>query len=456
MEHRAQTVAERWKVLALAGPGLLAAVVGLWSITVPSLWRDESVTAHFARIPLGDAWREWGQYDAVHAAHDLLVRLTIWIDPVELGLRLPSVIAFVATTTGIVLVGRRLGGWLVGACSATVYVLLPVSSRYAQEGRSYELVAAVAVFTTLALLRLVERPTWGRTAAYGALVATLGCLHLYGLLLLVAHGAYIALSGRKVQLRALVAWLAAGLLLLPLVLVAAGQRERQLFWIRSPGWPELKDLVELFGGTGPLTILLGLAVLAGVWFGRGAMLPLLWATLPVVASFLISQVHPVYADRYVLFVVPALALLVGTGIVGTARGLARGRDVAVMAIVAVMLAVVAVLGLPAQREDRGSSTRPDDLRSMTRQVAESARPGDVLVPVPATFLPFVNAYGGPFDRLEVVTVQKIPEQVDRVWVINRGDPRALGYSELRELSREFEPATVRSYGVTHLSLWTRR
>lgn len=456
MEHRAETNAARWKLLALAGPAFLAAVVGFWSITVPSLWRDESVTAHFARAPLNESWREWSEYDAVHAAYYLLVRLTIWIDPVELGLRLPSVVAFVAATIGIVLIGRRLSGWLVGACSATFYVLLPVSSRYAQEGRSYELVAAVAVFATLTLLRLVERPTWGRSAGYGALVAVLGCLHLYGLLLLVAHCAYILVSRRSVALRVFIAWAGAALVLLPLVLVASGQRERQLSWIRSPGWTELTDLVELFGGTGALTLLLGLVVLAGVWYGRRTPLPLMWATLPVLASFAISQVHPVFADRYVLFVVPALALLAGTGIVGVAREIGREREVIVAALVVGAIGTGMVLGLPAQREQRGPSERPDDLRSMTRYLAASAEPGDVLLPVPSNFLPFVNAYGRPFDRVEISTIDTIATQVDRVWAVNRHDPRGHGYVELGQLSRQFELAEVQSFGVVHLSLWGRR
>lgn len=438
------------------GPALLAAFMALWKIWVPSLWRDESVTAHFARVPLRQAWSEWGEYDAVHALHYLLVRLTIWIEPLELGLRLPSVIAFVAATVGIVLIGRRLDSWLVGACAATVYAIVPVASRYAQEGRSYPLVCAAAVFATLALLRLIERPTWQRTTVYGLMVALVGYLHLYGLLLLVAHGAWIVVGGRPALRRVVVAWAGAAIALAPLVLVAAGQRERQLYWITTPGAEEFRKLVELFGVTKELTAFLVLLVLVGAWALRRASLPLMWAVLPLIASIAISQFHPVFTDRYVLFVVPALALLVGAGIVWIARAVSRGRRFVLAATIVAALGVIAVLGLPRQQAYRGHMHGPENLRALTQELAASSRDGDVLMPLSARFLPFANAYGGPFDELDVVTVDTVPADVDRIWIVNLGVPHIERYAELQQLSRTFEMDRRMPFGSTNLSLWTRK
>ena len=437
---------------SLASPTLLAAIVGAWSVTVPSLWRDESVSVHFARIPLGEAWASWADVDAVHATYDLLIRPFIGIEPIELGVRLLSVLGFVAATAGLVLIGTRLSGWTTGALAGFVYALLPVTSRFAQEGRSYALVSAVAVFATLALLRAVERPVFRRFALYAGLVTLLGYLHLYAVLLVVAHLLHVAISSRRLLRPTLLALSAAAALLLPLVVVASGQRERQLFWLRSPHLRDLPDLALTIGGTPSATIVLGLLVLAGVWVLRDRPIAVLWAFVPVVVSFVVSQGYPVFAERYVLYVVPAVALLAGAGIDGIARAV-RHRSVATIGR-ALAVALVAVLAWPAQLDIREPDSRPDDLRSLSRDLSAELRPGDGVMPVPARYLKFVNAYPGPFGPADTVAVGDVPTDMTRVWMITKRHPSRT--SEMIDFRAEFERATVRSYGFTFLSLWERR
>ncbi|WP_326641154.1 hypothetical protein OG884_00995 [Streptosporangium sp. NBC_01755] len=47
--------------------------------------------------------------------------------------------------------------------------------------------------------------------------------------------------------------------------------------------------------------------------GRLTGVALPWALLPLV-SMVISQIHPVYSPRYLLFTVPAMALIAGAGL----------------------------------------------------------------------------------------------------------------------------------------------
>ncbi len=435
----------------LTPPTLVAAIVGAWSITVPSLWRDESVSAHFARIPVGAAWAIWADVDAVHATYDLLIRPFIGIEPIELGVRLLSVVGFVVATAGLVLVGKRLSGWTTGALAGFVYAALPVTSRYAQEGRSYAVVSAVAVFATLALLRAVDRPVLQRFAVYAGLVTLLGYLHLYAVLLVVAHLLHVAITSRRLLRPTLLALTAAAALLLPLAVIAAGQRERQLFWLTSPGLKALPELAHTIAGTAAATVLISLLVLAGAWALRGRPIAVLWATAPVAVSFLVSQVYPVFAERYVLYVVPAVALLAGAGIDGIARAV-RHRSVATIART-LAVALVAVLAFPAQLDIREPDSRPDDLRSLSRDLSAGMRPGDGVMPVPARFLKFVNAYSEPFELLEPVVVGHVPAETTRVWMISRRQPSRT--FELMRFESEFERATVRSYGFTYMSLWVR-
>jgi mannosyltransferase len=434
---------------------VLAAVVGAWSITVPSLWRDESVSLYFARAPLGEAWRRWGEVDAVHATYYLMLRPFTWIEPIELAARVPSLIAFVITTAGVVLLGRRLSGWSAGLCAGCVYALLPLASRYAQEGRSYALVSGVAVFGTLALLRACDRPSVGRLAIYAGSIAALGYLHLYALLLIVVHVVHLLVTARAPVRRFVAAWVTAGLLVLPLAIVASGQRERQLFWLRSPDTSELLDFARAFGGTSLATIALGLLVVAGAWFLRAQPIATVWATAPVVISFAVSQAYPIFVDRYVLYVVPAVALLAGAGIDGIAR-LARLRLATAVARV-VGVALIAALALPAQRDVRLPDSRPDDLRSLSRDLAADQRPGDVVMPVPARVQKFASVYSEPFARLDVVPVNTdpLPPDLTRIWVISRGHP-SRSADELSDLAAVFRRESVRSYGFTHVSLWVRK
>lgn len=440
--------------LSIGIPAILAGVVGAWSITVPSLWRDESVSVHFARIPLGEAWRVWSQDDAVHATYDLLLRPFIWIEPVELAARLPSLAGFVVATIAIVLVGRKLSGWSVGACAGCVYALLPVTSRFAQEARSYAIVSAVAVLATLALLRFCDRPSVGRFATYAGSIAVLGYLHLYALLLVLVHGLHLLLTSRGLIRRAVAAWATAGVLLIPLVLVASGQRERQLFWLTSPEPGDLSAFARSIGGTWAAGILLASLALAGAWALRRQPIVIIWAVVPVVVSFSVSQVYPIFNDRYVLFVVPAVALLAGAG-VDMIAGAVRSR-IGTAAVGVLALALIGALALPAHQDIRRPDSRDDNLRALSCDLGADLRPGDGWMPVPARYERFVNAYGEPFSRLELVPVlDPLPPDVSRIWVVTRDHP-SRRTDELSDLEAVFQRERVRSYGFTHLSLWVRR
>ncbi|GAA5183459.1 hypothetical protein GCM10023322_22780 [Rugosimonospora acidiphila] len=104
------------------------------------------------------------------------------------ALRLPSVLAMAAAAALVAVLGARLGGgrW-PGLLAGLVFAVVPATSRYAQEARSYAFTILLAVLATWVLVRLLERPTAGRAAGYGVAVAGLGAAHLAGLLLLVGH-----------------------------------------------------------------------------------------------------------------------------------------------------------------------------------------------------------------------------------------------------------------------------
>ncbi|MFI5427011.1 hypothetical protein [Aeromicrobium sp. UC242_57] len=142
----------------------------------------------------------------------------------------------------------------------------------------------------------------------------------------------------------------------------------------------------------------------GLGFIRGRSLLVSWALAPILVGFLVSQYLPMFIGRYLLFVLPAWCLLVGAGVVGAAQLLgrvaerwrSRARTPVVAMVVAVVVALVALLGLDEQRALRQPASHLDNLRALTHDLAQSADPGDALVLVWTSSLPFFGAYGGPF------------------------------------------------------------
>lgn len=446
-------------------PAALAFAFVMWGIGVPSFWRDESVSVLAARMSFGELRELLAHIDTVHALYYLLLRP--FASGGEVAVRLPSALAVAGATAGITALGRRLsapGSW-TGTYAGLVYALIPMVSRYGQEARSYALVSAVAVSATLVLLG--ERRS--RYVGYGLLVALLGWFHLYALLLLPAH-ALVVLRRRGEILPWLVSLAGAAALLAPLVYLASGQRDEQLFWLKTPDLAALAQFgVEISGGpvswrdaaTPPLFLtLLGLLVLLGTWYGSRPTVPaspgalpvslaavaVPWALVPVALSFAISQVYPVYNPRYVMFVLPALALLAGAALASVPP-----RRVPVGVAV---LAVLAVLSASAQLTVRGPANRPDDLRTLAAELGAAERPGDAVLYMPERFWLFVSVYGGPYEKL----VPFKPE-AERVWLVSRrilgaewsSDPR------LAALKRGFVKAgPTRRSGAVRVTLYTRR
>lgn len=481
---------------------MLSLVLVLWGIGTPSFWRDESVSVMAATMSFDELWRLLDDIDAVHALYYLLLRPFAAFGG-EFAVRLPSALAVAGATFGIAAIGRKLATPQVGLLAGLVYAVLPMISRYGQEARSYALVSAVAVAATWVLLG--ERRS--RYAGYGLLVALLGWFHLYALLLLPAH-AVVVLRRRGETVPWLASLAGAGVLLAPLAVIASGQREEQLFWLKVPGIPELGQLgVDIAGGdaawASPLLPALFLAllialVLLGIWHGtrfrrRGVLtaqghredpaagghregagaaghredltagdrregpvagegpgrpslvgVAVPWAVLPVVLSLLISQIHPVYSPRYVLFAVPGLALLAGAGLA------ALRRTPATWAVLAVLVA----FSVSAHLAVRGPANRPDDLRTLAAELSVQERPGDAVLYVPERFRLFVVVYGEPYRRLSALGPGS-----DRVWLVSRRirgpeweeDPR------LKELKRDFRKAgQTRISGAVRITLYTRR
>lgn len=228
-------------------------------------------------------------------------------------------------------------------------------------------------------------------------------------------------------LRWLAACAVAALLLIPMAILSLRQ-SAQLSWVTTPDLSTLATLIRDFAGAVLLipvvAVLAGLGCAAGRGLRRGSGLALAtvalpWLVLPPVLLLAASLAHPVYVERYVVFCLPALAVLSAAGLtwlVHLTRGALRQPGAAVgwpVRAVAfgpsVLLALIMVAGLIGpQRAVRLASARTDDLRAVAATIAANERPGDAIVYLPWDTVTVGLAYPAPFLRLRDVELGSGP------------------------------------------------
>ncbi|MDG9713466.1 glycosyltransferase family 39 protein [Streptomyces sp. DH10] len=405
--------------------------VGLWGLDRGGMWGDESVTFQVAQRTVPQIWRLLHDVDAVHGLYYLLMHAVLAVHPDEVVLRLPSVCAAAATAGLVAALGVRLSGPRVGLWAGLLYAITPMTGHYAQEGRSYTLVAAGVAGATLLLLRAVEAVTARAWWPYGTVVALTCLLHELAVLALCAHAATLALM--RVPRRAWSGWgRAAGavvLLLLPLVWVSQGQ-SGQVAWLVTPGWDEAERLVRHFcpGPAGVVCWASLLLTAVGLRTRRLAAVALPLLLVPPGILMTVSQVRPLFHGRYVLYSLAGASLLVAAGAGRVAGVLGRlrfdgrrvrvgGRRVrALLGVTGVLaLTVTFVHHLPVHRQDRSAAHRPDNLAVVSALALRQMRPGDPVLFVPSVGRLAALAYPKGFRQVRDIALRESAPRSGTLW-----------------------------------------
>ena len=437
----------RW---APACTALVTLAVTLWKIQVPSFWRDEAATLSATQRPFTGLIAMLGHVDVVHGSYYVLIWLQVRLaGHGELALRLPSALAMAVTAALITVTGRRLVSGRAGLAAGLTFAALPAVSWFAQDARPFALETAAGAAASYFLVRLAEdggRRRWAR--CYAASLVALGLMNLFGLLLIPAHAVTVAAwrgrypqPGRALARQWLRATTIACLALAPLM-AAAWRQRGQVGWLRPPGAAAALATGRLVGSAG---LLLAVMVLTGMglayavlghrlradWPVRLPALSLPWLLVPPVLLFAMSQVQPAYTFRYIVFCMPAAALLIGTGLAAAGRVAGPAG-----------LALIVLLALPAQLGERGPSGHTDNIRGLDQIVARNAQPGDAVLYPQAGSRTFAAAYPYGLVRLNDVMLGEAAARSDtiagtdarapaarsrlgrvtRVWVIQRNVP----------------------------------
>lgn len=416
-----------WRFLVGAVPSLVTLAFTLWGITGSSYWRDEAATMAAVQRSPGQLLRLLGHVDADHGAYYIMMWSIVRVGGAgELATRLPSALAMAAAAALVAAIGSRVVSPLAGLAAGLVFAILPSTSFYAQNARPDALTVALAVGATYLLVRVLQADATARRRWliwYAACVAVLGLINILGLLLLGAHAVTVAdAASRKNRAgrRALaLGWLAAALAAMaavsPMVFAAYAQRAA-LGWIGRPSFGKLLELPTLlspmsqprtygapFAASIPACVVAGLLVsvvrrkLRKRWPRDIAAISLPWLILPGAVLFASLQLTPLYSTRYLLFSVPALALLAGAGLA------ALGRVAGAVALVAITL-----LGLPAQQAIRHADGHGENIRLADQIVASTMRRGDAVIYNNPTEESLASAYPYGFAELKNIGQAQTP------------------------------------------------
>lgn len=360
----------RWAICILV---LLAFVWRIEGLDRQSLWRDEVDAIYFA---LGDLRRllsmfiEPGHNGALYYA-SLRPYLHL-VGSSEFALRYPSLLLGVLSIPLMWQISRRLlpplpiaapfnsllhakNRWRLygktfitdpGLLATTFLAANPYQLWYSQEGKMYTITTLMALLAVWFWLNGLAQPSGWRPWLGLFIVITLGLYtHLLLALLLPLLGIWSLIAFRRYRYRA------TALLLILLIVLAVYAYQSSWIWpmltsseprtgrpfvpllgiLQETLYSQLNGVLPPSGGGVWLLPLLILAV-AGVLYGHRALstsnrfpafilssrerqlLIISWLLFPILAIYIVSLRQPVFAPRYIIWIAPALMMVLASGV----------------------------------------------------------------------------------------------------------------------------------------------
>jgi hypothetical protein len=441
----------------LASAVALASLMILtWGVSRPALWLDESASVVATQ-------RTWSNLPIMLAGSDaplvpyyaFLKAVTSAVVALAPGAALSPEALFRGPSVAVtVLAAWALTLWLARRCPAPLVVSTAVLlvaavpfSRYGQEARPYALVLAAAVVCTILWTRLVRDPRRRWIALYALSVAALVSAHLLAATLVMAHLVAAPLCAsvgkrRSVTVRTAVAAALGLILVSPYAVLAslngAGPRqtsasafERLISALdRFRVGPPLVTAGLIIGAVVALALLVVLILRLPIRYQFVVRLAAAWALVPPALLIPVVLLQPhLFRSRYLIFVLPAWAILGGLSVVALMdlvdRLLTRiasrkdgspahGRFLTYLAggVAAILPAAVCVTQIDGLKEVRTQGGHGEDIRPA---LTAAGRPDFAHLPIlvlPPSGALEVAAYSpADEDRLLDVDVQRDQAQI---------------------------------------------
>ena len=311
---------------------IAAAILRLVNLDRESFWFDEGFSISIAHSTLHQLWRTITAYEANMSLYYLALHFWTLFGESEFVVRSFSALAGLLNVPVIYLLCRQLSDKRTALIAAFLLATNTFHIQYSQEARSYSLTVLLTTLATLFLVRAIDR---GRPADW-TLYTVLSCLapycHFYALLVIGAQWISLpALGLRRVPWRAFCISASAIIVCCaPLgFYVLKGSGGSHLAWIPKPGWSDLWALLGEFAGSKLrlLVLVFSTAIMAAATFSISSwsedkskfknwcvVLLFVWLLAPILGVFAISQLKPIFLDKYLIISLPPFLILASDGI----------------------------------------------------------------------------------------------------------------------------------------------
>jgi len=392
-----------WGTLAVITT--VAGVLQLHGIAAKSLWLDEGASISLVHLDWYDFVRVLWRRELNMVLYYVFLREWIhWGDSVAF-LRGLSVLFAVAAVPAIFFLGRRMYGTNVGLVSALLLSVNAFQVRYAQEVRSYSLLALLVILSStcyVAAARSGHRRNWNLYIAatvlsiyahfFAVLVVVSQIAALFSINYCRATDTNIANTKSWPEFRR--ALLLIALLTLPSWIFIATTGPEPVTWIPRLRAGDILHVLRAISGNANsiLLALYAVCVLVGVLtVFRGdssqpdrrcyTVVVACWFFVPLLVILAVSVLRPMFVPRYLIICLPAWVLLAAVGVTSLRPRLLRG----VVLMMTVWLAVNGVRSYYKADFDIGRN----DVRSATAYILNHSLPGDgILFDIPPTRFPF--------------------------------------------------------------------
>jgi uncharacterized membrane protein len=390
-----------------------------YRLGIPSVWYDEAFSVELARQPLPLLWHIiFGPepnmelyYLFLH--YWLIFTSLLGFHATEFVVRFPSAIFAACSTLVVFAIGQRFLGTLTGTLGSALYLLNGLQLTYAQQTRSYAMqlllicIAYYAFFTILA----GKKQTQGWWVIYVVTWALAVYTHLFSLLILLSQ--FIAISGililpnqwrdwaRKQFIRLLISFVSIFILIIPMLIESL--HGSKTGWLPIPHFHDIYHLFDTISNYNEeylyismtfcfISLLTSFIVYFTKFISNSQnsdfmILPLgetmtasphfvpviwslfYWLVIPIVVSYVVSHGSlRLFSSRYLVTIVPALFLLVASGVMTLRLRILQGLCI-------LLLLVLAFLSVPLYYQ----SAQVEDWNSATHWLLEHYQSGDGLV-----------------------------------------------------------------------------